>query len=42
MKLFTHFEMLILSHAPYCVNGHYVVTVWYTVLVSVLGNHVSV
>ena len=21
-KLFTHFEMLIVSHAPHCVNGH--------------------
>ena len=24
-KLFTHFEMLIVSHALHCVNGHYFV-----------------
>ena len=33
-KLFAHFEMLIVSHA--------LLTVCYTVLVSVLDNHVSV
>ena len=25
-KLFTHFEMLIVSHARHCVNGHYFVS----------------
>ena len=33
-KLFTHFEMLIVTHA--------LLTVFYTVFVSVLHNHVSV
>ena len=44
-KLFTHFEMLIVSNALHCVNGHYfafyLLTVCYTVLVPVLDNHVS-
>ena len=45
-ELFAHFEMLIVSHALQCVNGHYcfmlsLVTVCYTVLVPVLDNHVS-
>ena len=34
--------MLIVSHAPHCLNCHYFVLVWYTVLVSLLDNHVSV
>ena len=47
MKLFTHFEMLTVSHAPHCINGQYflflsLLTVWYTVLVLVLDSHVSV
>ena len=45
-KLVTHFEMLIVSHAVRCVNGHYfcilpLLTVFYTILVPVLDNHVS-
>ena len=34
-KLFTHFEMLIVSHALHCVNGHFFV---FSVLGSTLKN----
>ena len=36
-KLFTHFEMLIVSHALHCVNGHYLYSVSFDSLVNCFG-----
>ena len=40
-KLFTHFEMLIVSHALHCVNGHYLYSVSFDSLVNCFGLSVT-
>ena len=36
-KLFTHFEMLIVSHALHCVNCHYLYSISFDSLVNCFG-----
>ena len=39
-KLFTHFEMLIVSHALHCVNGHYLYSISFDSLLNYFGLNV--